>query len=177
MIASAKLVTDFSKYLQHCQKINNWAARRGGQKINKFSYFTISMENEIKKIRIYMQGESSSQRRAFENARDDLTRNLAIEYPKINFIYESKTISQVVKLNLNEDLFVTWLTEGDGCVILCHPFQADFPPDWNYNYFLKRLRQLVDEKKIPIFPQLSNIEDPTFSQVRFVVQFFLNSYD
>ena len=120
------------------------------------------MSQKTKVIRVFNQGESSTQRRAFENARDDVS----LKYPGIKIIFEARNITEVVNARLSEDEHIMWLTEKDGCVCLCHPFQADFPPDWDYKYFLKRLRQVAEQKGIPIYPDPEDVEnDPTFSQV------------
>ena len=130
-----------------------------------------------KTIRVYNQGELSAQRRAFDNARDEVSLLYDLSCTKI--IFEAKTITQTVNEGYTEDDFVTWLTEKDGCVCLCHPFQADFPPNWNYKYFLNQLRKVAEQKGVPIYPNPQDIEnDPTFSQVHssgIYAPIFLNS--
>jgi hypothetical protein len=119
-------------------------------------------QEKIKVIRVYTQGELSTQRRAFEKAGDEVSLN----YADAKVIFEAKNITEIVNARLSEDDCVFWLTEKDGCVCLCHPFQGDFPPDWDYEYFLKQLRKVAEQKGIPIYPDPQDIEnDPTFSQV------------
>ena len=122
------------------------------------------MSKAIKIIRVFNQGERSTQRRAFETARDNVKLNYDSDDAEVQF--ESRNITQVVNLGVTEDEQIIWLTEKDGCVIKGHPFQGDFPPSWNYEYFLKKLREVAEEKGIPIYPPPKEIEnDPTFSQV------------
>ena len=131
------------------------------------------MAKVTKIIRVYNQGELSTQRTAFENARDDLS----VKYPDIEFIFQSRNVSEIVRLGVTEDDHISWLTEKDGCVLLCHPFQADFPPDWDYEYFLKKLRRVAEESGIRIYPEPQYIEsDPTFSQVSLLINMKIDFY-
>jgi len=88
---------------------------------------------------------------------------ISINYPNIDIIYEYKYIREVK--TWPEDTFIKWLTEADGCILLCHPFEGDYPPDWDYSSFFKKLKEAVMRKNIRIFPDPDHLEDPTFSQV------------
>ena len=125
----------------------------------------IEREKIVKVIRVFLQGHSSTQRRAYSTARDEIKLKYSDEY---ELIFEERNITEVVNLDLTEDEQIIWLTEKDGCVMLGHPFQADYPPNWDYGYFLKKLREAVMQRGIPIYPEAREVEnDPTFSQVRF----------
>ena len=123
----------------------------------------LELEKLKKVIRVFTQGESSTQRRAYANARDSIKLKYLNDY-EIEF--DERNITQVVKLGLTEDEQVIWLTEKDGCVLTAHPFQGDYPPIWDYGYFLRKLRQVAMDRGIPIYPEACEVEnDPTFSQV------------
>ena len=90
----------------------------------------------IKTIRVFAPGELSTQYSAYLVAKNNVTAL----YPNCEIIFDEKRIREVVVTGTTEDEHIEWLTEKDGCIILCHPFQASFPPDWNYDYFLKTLK-------------------------------------
>ena len=127
----------------------------------------LEIEKIQKVIRVFIQGQSSTQRNAYNTARDNIKLKYSNDY---EIIFEERNITQVVNLGLTEDEQVIWLTEKDGCVLNAHPFQGDYPPNWDYGYFLRRLRQVAIESGIPIFPKAREVEnDPTFSQVQFLI--------
>ena len=117
-----------------------------------------------KVIRVFAPGELSTQYSAFLVAKN----NVKALYPHCEIAFEERRIREVVISGTSEDEHIQWLTEKDGCIILCHPFQAAFPPDWDYGYFLKKLSEVATAKKFPMFPDPSSIKnDATFSQVKF----------
>ena len=117
----------------------------------------------IKIIRVFAPGELSTQYSAFSVAKN----NVKALYPHYKIIFEERRIREVVVSGTTEDEHIQWLTEKDGCIALCHPFQASFPPDWDYGYFLKKLNEVAIAKNLPMFPNPPDIEiDSTFSQVK-----------
>ena len=121
------------------------------------------MECEVKIIRVYAQGELSTCARAYRIARDKITAN----YHSKNYVisFEERNLTEIVNLGLTEDEHIDWLTGKDDCMILCHPFQGDYPPDWNYKYFLSKLKEVATTKNVRMFPNPDLLDDPTFSQV------------
>ena len=116
----------------------------------------------IKIIRVFAPGELSTQYSAFTVAKN----NVKPLYPHCEIIFEERRIREVAVSGTPEDDNIKWLTEKDGCIVLCHPFQASFPPNWNYGYFLKKLNEVAIAKKLLIFPNPPDIEiDSAFSQV------------
>ncbi len=126
------------------------------------------MNKPQKTVRIYAPGEMSTQYAAYLIAKNKVKLRYSDEYT-INF--EEKKITEVVNLKATEDDHIEWLTgrEGEhvvGCGILCHPFQANYPPDWDFSYFLSKLRETAIRKGIAIFPEAEHLEnDAAFSQV------------
>jgi hypothetical protein len=117
---------------------------------------------ELKIIRVYTQGEVSTCSRAYTISKNKIKKYYSYKY---NIIFEERNLTQVVKLNSTEDEHIKWLTEKDGCLILCHPFQGNYPPNWNYKYFLSKLKEVAIAKGIRMFPDPDLLDDPTFSQV------------
>ena len=64
------------------------------------------MTQTTKVIRVYNQGESSTQRRAFENARDEVSRRYDPSRTS-EIIFEAKNITQIVNRWVNR--WVIWL--------------------------------------------------------------------
>ena len=125
-------------------------------------------EKEFKIIRVFNQGELSTQRRAFTTAADKIKLKYSNEF---EIIFETRSITEVVNLGLTEDEQINWLTEKHELAMIGHPFQGDFPPDWDYGYFLNQLRKVAEAKSIRMYPNPREVEnDPTFSQVlRFLI--------
>ena len=119
--------------------------------------------SELKIIRVFAQGESSTMQKAYDVAK----YQVKFQYSSLFIVeYEERSITDIVNLNLSETDHIKWLLEKDGCIINCHPFQADFPPVWNYNYFLSKLKEEATAKGIRMFPNPDLVDvDPTFSQV------------
>ena len=126
------------------------------------------MNKPQKTIRIYAPGEDSTQYSAYLVAKNNVKLRYLDEY---NINFEERKIAQVVNSRATEDDHVEWLTGGEhenvvGCGVLCHPFQANYPPDWDFGYFLKKLKETAVRKGIKIFPEPEHLEnDATFSQV------------
>ena len=122
----------------------------------------MASQKVVKEIRVYSQGETSTCSRAYIISKNKIIGHYSDKY---TVIFKERNLTQVVKLGLTEDEHVTWLTSKDGCIILCHPFQGDFPPDWNYKYFLRKLKEVAIAKGVRMFPDSQLLEDPAFSQV------------
>jgi hypothetical protein len=131
----------------------------------------LEREREFKIIRVFNQGELSTQRRAFETARDNIKLKYSNEF---EIIFETRNITEVVNLGVTEDEQIAWLTEKDGLAMIGHPFQGDFPPDWDYGYFLKQLRKVAEATGIRMYPNPREVEnDPTFSQVLWILMMLI----
>jgi hypothetical protein len=126
------------------------------------------MNKQRKTVRIYAPGEDSTQYNAYLIAKNRVEHRYSKEY-SINF--DERRITEVVNSRATEDDHIEWLTGGKdehvvGCGILCHPFQANYPPDWDYGYFLRKLKETATKKGIAIFPETEHLEDDAaFSQV------------
>ncbi len=104
-------------------------------------------------------GESYLMHQAFSTAKD----KIAAKLPNFRIKYEQKFIREVK--TWTEDQHINWLTEKDGCIIICHPFECDYPPNWDYSSFSIKLKAAAKDKNIGIYPDPEDLDDATFTQV------------
>ena len=121
-------------------------------------------------IRVWLPPERSAVNTAFVKAKG----NVAAMFPALEIVYDGMTTSDIVKAGITAEDHIKWLTEADGCIILTHIFESDFPVMWNYLDFLAKLSEAANIKSIPIYPeplQISN--DAAFTQV-FIIDSSIN---
>ena len=91
---------------------------------------------------------------------------VAILFPNYEIEYENRNTSQIVTAGTTAEDHVRWLTEKDGCIILTHMFESDFPVLWDYCAFIRLLSETAKQKSIPIYPKPQQItDDAAFTQV------------
>jgi len=116
-------------------------------------------------IRVWEPPKNSAVNLAFVKAKGDI----ALMFPDLEIIYEGMTTSEIVKAGNTPETQIKWLTEGDGCIILTHIFESDYPVLWDYLEFLKQLSMAAKLKSIPIYPEPIQINnDAAFTQVCFL---------
>ena len=101
--------------------------------------FRMNTKTKTLIIRGYSQGESLIQAIAYEVAKD----KIRLKYPQYDLDFDSKGIREITISGVTAEEHADWLTDGDACMLTCHPFEGDFPPDWNYIDFLRTLNALI----------------------------------
>jgi hypothetical protein len=110
-------------------------------------------------IQVYAAGESNFIDQCFQEAK--------IEFNQItnhSYTFNSKKVTEIAR-DWTMDYFFDWLDNGDASIIYCHPLQADVPPDWDYEIFMRRLEERFQGKII--FPSLNHGVDCVVTQDKF----------
>jgi len=113
-------------------------------------------------IRVWEAPENSAINLAFVKAKG----YVAAMFPAHEIAYEGTNTSYIVKTGITPEDQIEWLTAADGCIIMTHIFESDFPVLWDYLGFLKKLSEAAEIKSIPIYPEpIQIINDAAFTQV------------